>query len=178
MEPVQRAGPPGDFVGFLGQRIAKTMNEIDRIIDQIRRAYDGDAWHGLPLRAILADVPADVADARPIRDVHSIREIVKHIAFWYDGVRRRLGGEVVDASEVEQWPEAEGAGDEAWRRDLDDLERAHEALLEAVGRLGVEDLERPVPGNPYNAYVLLHGLVQHNLFHAGQVAILKKAARG
>ncbi len=154
------------------------MNEIDRIIDQIRRAYDGDAWHGFPLRAILADVSADVADARPIRDVHSIREIVKHITFWYDRVRRHLGGEVVDASEVEQWPEAEGAGDEAWRRDLDDLERAHEALLEAAGRLGVEELDRPVPGKPYNAYALLHGLVQHNLFHAGQVAILKKAARG
>ena len=74
-------------------------------------------------------------------------------------------------------PRPKVAGDEAWRRDLDDLERAHEALLEAVGRLGVEDLDRPVPGKPYNAYVLLHGLVQHNLFHAGQVAILKKAAR-
>ncbi len=86
------------------------MNEIDRIIDQIRRAYDGDAWHGLPLRAILADVPADVADARPIRDVHSIREIVKHITFWYDGVRRRLGGEVVEADEIEQWPEADRCG--------------------------------------------------------------------
>lgn len=154
------------------------MNEIDRIIDQIRRAYDGDAWHGLPLRAILADVPADVADARPIRDVHSIRGIVKHITFWYDGVRRRLGGEEVDADEIEQWPEPADAGDEAWLRDLDDLERAHAALLEVVGRLGDEDLERPVPGKPYNAYVLLHGLVQHNLFHAGQVAILKKAASG
>ena len=130
------------------------------------------------MRAILADVSADVAAARPIRDVHNIREIVRHITFWYDGVRRRLGGEVVDADEIEQWPEAVGAGDGAWQRELDDLERAHEALLEVVGKLGVADLERPVPGKPYNAYVLLHGLVQHNLYHAGQVAILKKAASG
>lgn len=154
------------------------MNEIECITDQIRRAYDGDAWHGPPLRAILAGVSAETAGARPIRDAHSIREIVRHITFWYDGVRRRIGGEVVDADEVKQWPEAVDAGEGAWQRELDDLERAHMALLEAVGALGVEDLERPVPGNPYNVYVLLHGLVQHNLYHAGQVALLKKVAVG
>jgi uncharacterized damage-inducible protein DinB len=152
------------------------MNEIDRIIDQIRRAYDGDAWHGLPLRAILAGVSAETASARPIRDAHSIREIVRHITFWHDGVRRRIGGEVVDADETEQWPDAADAGEAGWRHELADLERAHAALVEAVGQLGVQDLERPVPGNPYNVYVLLHGLVQHNLFHAGQIALLKKAA--
>jgi hypothetical protein len=57
------------------------MNEIERIAGQIRRAYDGDAWHGPPLRAVLADVSAEIAEARPIRDAHSIREIVRHIAF-------------------------------------------------------------------------------------------------
>jgi uncharacterized damage-inducible protein DinB len=154
------------------------MNEIDRIIDQIRRAYDGDAWHGSPLRAILADVPAETAAAKPIRDAHSIREIVRHITFWHDGVRRRIGGEVVEADEVEQWPDAIDAGEDGWRQELRDLERAHAALVETVGRLVPEDLERPVPGNPYNVYVLLHGLVQHNLYHAGQIALLKKAAAG
>ena len=154
------------------------MNEIERIIDQIRRAYDGDAWHGPPLRAILASVSAETAAARPIRGAHSIREIVRHITFWYDGVRRRLGGEIVEADEIEQWPEAADAGEGAWQGELDDLERAHAALVEAAGKLGDDDLERHVPGKPYNAYVLLHGLVQHNLYHAGQVALLKKAAGG
>ena len=154
------------------------MNEIERIIDQIRRAYDGDAWHGPPLRAILADVSADLAAAKPIRDVHSIREIVRHLTFWYNAVRRRIGGEAVEADEVEQWPTAIDSGEAAWQHELADLERSHAALLEAVGQLGVQDLERPVPGKPYNVYVLLHGMVQHNLYHAGQVALLKKAAGG
>jgi uncharacterized damage-inducible protein DinB len=152
------------------------MNEIDRIIDQIRRAYDGDAWHGSPLRAILADVSAEAASAWPIRGAHSIRELVRHITFWYDGVRRRIGGEVVEADEVVQWPGATDAGEGGWQRELADLERAHTALLETIGQLGAQDLERPVPGNPYNVYILLHGLVQHNLYHAGQIALLKKAA--
>jgi uncharacterized damage-inducible protein DinB len=152
------------------------MNEIERIIDQIQRAYDGDAWHGSPLRTILADVSAETASAQPIREAHSIRELVRHITFWYDGVRRRIGGEVVEADEVEQWPGAIEAGEGAWQQELADLERAHAALVETVGKLAVEDLERPVPGNPYNVYILLHGLVQHNLYHAGQIALLKKAA--
>jgi len=150
------------------------MNEVDRIIDQLRRAYDGDAWHGPPLRAILADVSAETASARPIGGAHSIREIVRHITFWHDGARRRIGGEVVEADEVEQWPGAIDPGAEGWQQELADLERAHAALVETVGQLGVEDLDRPVPGNPYNVYILLHGLVQHNLYHAGQIALLKK----
>lgn len=154
------------------------MNEIERIADQIRRAYDGDAWHGPPLWALLADVSAEIAGARPIRDAHSIRELVRHITFWHDGVRRRIGGEVVDPQGVEEWPEADGAGEGAWRRELADLERAHTELLAALSRLGDEDLGRPVPGKPYVVYVLLHGLVQHNLYHAGQIALLKKAAGG
>jgi uncharacterized damage-inducible protein DinB len=154
------------------------MNEIERITDQIRRAYDGDAWHGPPLRAVLADVSGEIASARPIRGAHSIREIVRHVTFWYDGVRRRLGGEIVEPQGVEEWPEAAGEGDEGWRRELADLDRAHAALLGAVGHIGVEDLERTVAGKPYSAYILLHGLVQHNLYHAGQIALLKKAAGG
>jgi uncharacterized damage-inducible protein DinB len=154
------------------------MNEIERIADQIQRAYDGDAWHGPPLRALLADVSAEIAGARPIRDAHSIRELVRHITFWYDGGRRRIGGEVVDPQGVQDWPEADGAGEGAWRRELADLERAHGELLEAVSQLVDEDLERPVPGKPYVIYTLLHGLVQHNLYHAGQIALLKKAAGG
>lgn len=152
------------------------MNEIERIIDQLRRAYDGDAWHGSPLRAILADVSAKTAAAKPIRDAHSIREIVRHITFWHDGVRRRIGGEPVAVGEAEQWPDAIDADGAGWPRDLADLERAHLALLETLGRLGEQDLERPVPGQSYNFYILLHGLVQHNLYHAGQIALLKRAA--
>lgn len=155
-----------------------SLNEIQRIIDQLRRAYDGDAWHGPSLRAVLDGVSAEIASARPIRDAHSIREIVRHATFWHDAVRRRIGGEIVDPQGVEEWPEAEVDGEDGWGRELADLDRAHAALLAAVGRLGVEDLERDVPGKPYSVYVLLHGLVQHNLYHSGQVALLKKAAVG
>ncbi len=154
------------------------MTEIERIIDQHRQAFDGDPWHGDPLMTLLAGVTLDVASARPIRGAHSIRETVRHLTFWYDGARRRLDGSVFEASESGQWPAGEGDDEGAWDRERDDLKRAHESFLEAIGRLRVEDLDRPVPGKPHDLYYLLHGVVQHLLYHAGQVAILRKAAAG
>ncbi len=156
------------------------MSEIDRIVAQHRNAFDGDAWHGDPLMTLLADVPAKVASAWPIPGAHSIREIVRHLTFWYDGAVRRLEGHVFEADEIEQWPAGDDDGpDEAsWRREREDLVQAHRGFLEAVARLDDADLVRPVPGKPYDVYYLLHGLVQHLLYHAGQVAILKKAATG
>ena len=154
------------------------MSEIDRIIAQHQNAFDGDPWHGDPLMTLLANVAAQVASARPIPGAHTIREIVRHLTFWYDGAARRLDGHVFEADETEQWPAGEenGPDEAAWQREREDLTRAHRAFLEAVTRLDDADLDRPVPGKPYDVYYLLHGLVQHLLYHAGQVAILKRAA--
>lgn len=156
------------------------MSEIDRITAQHQNAFDGDPWHGDPLMTLLAGVSASAASARPILEAHTIREIVRHLTFWYDGAIRRLNGHVFEADETEQWPAGEGDGPDeaAWRREREDLTRAHRSFLEAVTRLDDADLNRPVPGKPYDVYYLLHGLVQHLLYHAGQVALLKKAAAG
>ena len=72
------------------------MTESFRLADQIRRAFEGNAWHGDSLLELLADVNAKTAAARPVKDAHSIWEILLHIAAWDDAVRRRIGGEAVD----------------------------------------------------------------------------------
>lgn len=158
------------------------MSETARIIAQHRNAFDGDPWHGDPLMTLLAGVPARIASARPILipGAHTVREIVRHLTFWYDGAVRRLDGHVFEADEIQQWPAGQGDGPDeaAWRQERDDLVRAHRDFLEAVSRLDDAELDRPVPGKPYDVYYLLHGLVQHLLYHAGQIAILKKAANG
>jgi uncharacterized damage-inducible protein DinB len=153
------------------------MSEAARILDQFRRAWDGDAWHGTPLKGILADVDAKTAHARPVPGGHTIAEIVLHLAYWKDAGRRRLAGETVLPSEAEQWPVAVGAPEEVWRQARDLLEKWHRELDGALSRLDDADLQRPVGGKNYNAYVLVHGLIQHDLYHAGQIALLKRAAR-
>jgi uncharacterized damage-inducible protein DinB len=154
------------------------MTEVDRMADQIRRAWNGDAWHGPPLRPLLSGVPAAVANARPVPAAHTIAEIVLHLAFWKDVVRQRLGGARLLPADEDSWPAVRDAGEAAWQEAVALLDRRQQELAEAVARLTDEQLGNPVAGKDYTNYVLIHGAVQHDSYHAGQIALLKKAAPG
>ena len=152
------------------------MSEIQRIEDQLRRAFEGHAWHGPAVRELLAGVTAVKAAARPLSDAHSIWEIVLHIATWEKVVRRRLQGEeVADLSPEQDWPTVQDTGETAWRKACDDLDRGHHALRQAIVRSGEVRLAEMVLGKEHSVYHMLHGVIQHDLYHAGQIAILKKA---
>jgi len=153
------------------------MSETGRIADQLRRAFEGEAWHGPGLKEVLAGVTAPRAAARPIASAHSIWEIVAHVAAWEDTVRRRLQGELVELTDAEDWPRAEDAGEKAWAALLRRLEDGNVALRQTI--LGFDDsrLDQPPGGNRSTAYTLMHGAIQHDLYHAGQIALLKKGTR-
>jgi uncharacterized damage-inducible protein DinB len=152
------------------------MNETARIQDQLQRAFDGSAWSGPSFWQLLKDVFVDKAAAKPLPQMHSIWEIVGHVVAWQKIVVRRLAGEkIIEVAECENWPPVLQASAAAWKRALEELEESHRHLWEAVGRLQDARLEDPVPGQDYSVYVMLHGVVQHNLYHAGQIALLKKA---
>ena len=150
--------------------------EIERLVDQLERAYAGDAWHGMPVRELLDGVNAQLAAAHPIAGGHSIWELVTHIAYWLDAAARRLGGEAVDPLHDEDWPATPQPTPAAWKAALAALQASHERLLAAVRRLEERDLDGPVPGRDYTKYVLIHGVLQHTLYHAGQIGLLKRAA--
>jgi uncharacterized damage-inducible protein DinB len=152
------------------------MSESARIADQLRRAFDGGAWHGDSVLEILKGVTAAQA-ARPIKGAHSIWELVLHIAAWDGAVLRRLGGVAVELSDAENFPPVTDAGDAAWRAALDRVRLVHEELVAAVAALPDSRLYQMVPGKKgahYTFYYMLHGVVQHELYHAGQIALLKK----
>ena len=152
------------------------MSEIQGIEDQLRRAFEGHAWHGPAVRELLADVTAAKAAARPLPDAHSIWEIVLHIATWEEVVRRRLQGEAIaDLPPAQDWPLVGDTSEAAWHKAMDDLERVHHTLIEAIAQAGDVRLAEMVPGKEHSVYHMLHGVIQHDLYHAGQIAILKKA---
>jgi uncharacterized damage-inducible protein DinB len=157
------------------------MSEIERIADELQREHDGDPWHGSPLMQILQGINADQATARPIAGAHSIWELVLHITAWKNEVRRRLSGAPAGEPEEGDWPAAGPSSAQAWRQALDRLESAHRGLVAGIralpeGRLFEptnDQRDRPL-GSGVSYYVLLHGIVQHDAYHAGQIAILKK----
>jgi uncharacterized damage-inducible protein DinB len=149
-----------------------------RLADQIRRAFEGDAWHGDSIKELLAGVTADTAAARPIKNAHSIWELVLHIAAWDDAVYRRIGGAPVELTKQQDFPPVRDTSPAAWRQTLSHLEQTHNQLIKAVAAFPDSRLQDQVPGKTedyYDFYYLFSGIVQHELYHAGQIALLKKA---
>src|SRR3954466_12471277 len=152
------------------------MNELGRIADQLKRAYEGPAWSGPSLLDVLNDVTAAEAAAKPIPDAHSIWEIVHHIRAWEDVVSRRLQGEPFrEYSGTEDWPAVVETTEAAWRAALDGLKTSNHNLRQVINGFEQMRLSGLVPGSDYSFYVLVHGAVQHDLYHAGQIGLLKKA---
>ena len=104
-------------------------------------------------------------------------ELVLHMAIWQDIAGRRLGTEVIaDPPPEVDWPPIPNPSDAAWKLTLRDLEQSYQNLRQSISQLTEQRLDEIVPGKRYSVYVLLHGVIQHNLYHAGQIAILKKLA--
>lgn len=152
----------------------EARSEASRIADQLRRAFDGSAWHGPALLELLEDVDACAAAARPLPNVHSIWELVLHIAVWDSAALRRLGGAKCQPTGLKNFPLVPTPTEAAWRKAVTRTKGTHDALVKTVARLPDSRLGDRVPGKRYDFYHMLHGIAQHELYHAGQIAILKK----
>ena len=155
--------------------MSSVSSESARLSDQLRRAFEGDAWHGPSLLELLQDVDAATAAAKPLPNVHSIWELVLHIAAWDGAACCRLGGEKAQLTGVANFPVVPKPSEAAWRKAVAQAKRTHEVLVKTVAALPETRLRERVPGKKYDFYFMLHGVAQHELYHAGQIAILKKA---
>ncbi len=149
--------------------------------DQLVRGHRGDPWHGWSVARILEGVHAAGAAARPLHGAHSIWEIVLHMTGWTREAARRIeGGSPAEPADGD-WP---GVGDptpERWIAALDDLGRAHAELERALAALPEADWHQlpsaprdPSIGTGVTPAQLVNGVVQHDAYHAGQIALLKK----
>ncbi len=150
------------------------MKEVERIADQLQKSFEGDAWHGDSLNEILADVDAAKAEAKPASGGHSIWELVLHTAAWARAALEVVSGESAKL-EADDWPTGAGGGEGGWRKAQEELSSVGRRLQEAILGMTDDRLDELVPGRSYTYYMLLHGVVQHSLYHGGQIAILKKA---
>ena len=152
-------------------------SEALRIADQLRRAFIRDAWHGPALLELLGGVGPEQARARPLPAAHNIWELVLHIDFWVQAALDATAGIAMPELDggPEEWPDVGNAGEMAWFDSQDRLFNDAEKLAQDIERFDDAKLQEIVPGRPYDFYHLFHGIVQHSLYHGGQIAILKKA---
>lgn len=153
-----------------------TNTECIRIADQLTRAFEGEAWHGPALKELLSDVTGEEAAARPVAAGHSIWELVLHIEVWAHVSAEAIRGVPMPkiVNTPRDWPPA-AEGDAAWTEAKNNLFRTGAELAQAMRGFADSRFQEIVPGRSYDFYRLFHGIVQHSLYHGGQIAILKKA---
>jgi len=156
-------------------------SESRRLIDQFKRAHDGDTWHGSPVKDILKGVTAEQAVRRPPNGAHSIWELVLHMTGWRNEVARRATGEPAAEPVGGDYPAVGEPTAARWKDALDALDTSHAALVTVVDGMSDDDLLKPTNdprnrplGTGVSYYELFHGIVQHDAYHAGQIAILKR----
>jgi uncharacterized damage-inducible protein DinB len=150
------------------------MSEAERIAKLLRRACSGRAWHGPSVEEALAGVSAEIAAAPSPGGAHSIWQIVAHIAAWEAAVGRWLAGDMSRPSTAEEWPTIEDASETAWQALLQRLRSGNEKLCGEIAQLSDARLDEPIFEKQPRVYSTLHGLVQHAVYHAGQISLLKK----
>jgi hypothetical protein len=152
--------------------------ECNRIGDALASAIGGDAWYGDPLSKILSNVTAGEAIVHPIANAHSIWELVLHVEAWVNFSLGAVRGVPIPAWQTmpkeQDWPAVANAGDEEWRQAVNSFFSAHSKLVATLTTLNDDRLAETVPGRTYNFYHLFHGMIQHAVYHGGQIALLKK----
>src|SRR5262245_42412346 len=125
------------------------MRAIERLLDQLNRAFGGEAWHGPALRELLEDVTEEEAKAHPVSGLHSILELTVHVKAAMDLVSTRLAGTPHELTAEEDWSDVTRT---SWAAALEELDNAESRVADAVARLTPEDLDRVVVGKNYTTY--------------------------
>ena len=154
-------------------------NAMQILLALIDEAFDHSAWHGPTLRGALRGVTAQGAEWRPGRGRHSIRELTVHAAYWKYAVRRRLLGAKRGSFPLKgsNWFERPTSPSKAaWAADVALLDETHRALRAAIAKLTPADLQVTPAGSRFNNYEIIAGIAAHDVYHAGQIQLLKRLA--
>jgi DinB superfamily len=158
----------------------QVASDIALLLNILDQAYNKPSWHGTNLRGSIRRVAPAQAAWRPGTGRHNIWEIVVHAAYWkYAAARRFTGGSrgsfPLKGSNWFSRPVEPGSSiEKAWRDDLGLLDDMHDTLRATVVALSAKDLSRTPPGKKVSNFALLSGIAAHDLYHAGQIQLLKR----
>jgi hypothetical protein len=168
------AGEDYDFTCHDVYYQASPMKETERIAEQLRLAFYGKAWSGPAVMETVEGVTAAVAARKTIADAHSIWELVHHITAWMDIARRRAVGEQLEVTPEVNFPPVSGLDEAAWKRSLQKMRESEEQMRKTILQLSESRLDEPGVRDGVSVYILVHGAIQHSLYHAGQIMLLRK----
>jgi hypothetical protein len=153
---------------------------VGLLLEILDQAFNRKGWHGTTLRGSLRGVTPAEALWRPGPGRHNIWELTLHTAYWKYAVRRRLAGAAVGTFDrsPSNWPEIPAATDlRTWKRDVALLDAEHAKLREVVRRLRTSTLRARSPRGIWTGAEEIHGIAAHDLYHTGQIQLIKRLMR-
>lgn len=142
-----------------------------------RSAAHGKTWHGQSVWKILENISAEEAAAHPIAESHSIWDYLLHLINWREyAVQTLLDDEPynIDLNTEKDWTTITDFSQEAWETALELYKKSTDELSEAIKTIDDSKLEEVVPGHKFTFYILLNGVIQHDIYHSSQIVLLKK----
>jgi uncharacterized damage-inducible protein DinB len=150
------------------------LTEVERIVEEYDRMLHGSPWYGDPVWQILDSVSAESAAQRSVADAHTIWEIVLHMTFWEGVGARRLSGQRAGLDEALNFPTPPAATETNWQKTRDAFRASNQEFREALAKLDAARLDELSAAGKRSFYEEAHGVIQHDVYHAGQIAMLQK----
>lgn len=153
------------------------MTESRRIQTLFTDLYHGHPWLDVTLQDTLRQITPSKANQRPIKDGNTIWEIVNHIIAWRENVLKRVQGEVIQTPSSNYIEKIEDASDDAWQQTLEALETTQKEWLYFLGTFNEAHFGNEYPVNKLTYYQHIHGIIQHDAYHLGQIVLLAKMVK-
>lgn len=152
--------------------------EVQRIRFSLKMAYNGTPWHGNSLLHLVKGVDYQQAHQKPLPQSHSIWELIQHILNWREFVIKKLEGEEefdIKLNSSEDWTPTKAPIEAKWQSVLSELVESQQVILEILESWEDDQLDELVPGKDYTYYTMLHGIIEHDIYHSGQIALVRKS---
>jgi len=158
------------------------MNTGEKLIQEFEEILSGEPWYGDPIYKILDRVTFDSAYEKPIPTAHNVAEILLHMLSWTEEVMDRMNGMTASTPSSGDWPEPDAPDEQKWQLWIEDIKLVNVNLIKIMRDFPEEQWNDKIDdkrgGEPTSYEALIHGFFHHQIYHAGQIALLVKMVNG
>jgi len=159
------------------------MSTAEQLEQELTKVLSGQPWYGLPIYDILSQVTFETAYEKPVKGGHTIAEIILHMLSWTEEVLDRLNEKPASLPLSGNWPETDAPDEQKWQMWIDDLKLVNVNLVKTIRDFPEEKwneliIDEREGQHPTTYKELVEGFIQHQIYHAGQIALLNRMILG
>ncbi|MES2775901.1 MAG: DinB family protein [Bacteroidota bacterium] len=153
------------------------MKETERIVKLFADMYNGSPWIDSTIMGALENISAEQAVARVIEGRNSIWELTNHMISWRQNVLQRVQGKLMVSPDNNYIEPITDTSEAAWQNTLKEMENSQQEWILFLKTFNEDAFETMYPRNGMTYYEHIHGIIQHDAYHLGQIVMLAKSYR-